>query len=387
MKRGWGVLLVVCGFGAVLAFGYEASLQYYTDISELTSGCFPQAIKLEAKNSIEGIDWPEPVGEPLYGVLRFGAGDYPVFLDRREDAVHLLVDATGDGVFEPSPWASTLYDGSQLASISFNVTYSAEQRSPYQAFVIWSRFTPHVLTYCRDSYRGGTIELGGSSYPLVLFDEDSDGRYDDLEDGTLLIDADANGRLLLTSDSHEVFSLNEPFNLGGTVYEVVAVSLDGSHIEMRESENYVAPKPPLTASHPAPEIATTDSRGDDFSLFALRGSIVVLDFWASWCKPCIYELPVLEGLLEAFAAQDVRVIGINLDRSESDFRMAVKAYEISYQQLYDADDGPIADLYRIGGIPMTYVIDREGIIHARGLRGDALVETVRILLESEEPSP
>ena len=61
----------------------------------------------------------------------------------------------------------------------------------------------------------------------------------------------------------------------------------------------------------------------------------------------------------------------------------MESYEISYLQIYDSDDGPIGELYRIEGIPMTYVIDRNGVIHVRGLRGGNLIATIRELIESE----
>ncbi len=362
---------------------YEAQLGYFTGITELTSGCFPQWIKMESA-PMEGIVWPEAYDEPLYGSIPLGDGIHPMMIDQYDDPFDLYVDVQLTGELQWYPWDRMLYDGSLLASIPFRIRYPDEQTASYQLFLIWSRFTPTVVTYCRDSYRGGEIQLADDVYHLVVFDEDSDGRYDDLDDGTLLIDADGNGELLLTSDSHEVFSLAEPFNLGGIVYEVAAMAQDGSWIEMVESDAVVEPKLPLLAGSPAPAFEAVDSVGNGFSLKALQGDIVVLDFWASWCDPCIYELPTLKSIVEEFKAERVRVIGINLDRSESNFRSAVKDYEISYLQIYDSDDGPVGDLYRIEGIPMTYIIDRNGVIHARGLRGQELIATIRELIESEE---
>ena len=362
---------------------YEAQLGYFADITELTSGCFPRWIKMETA-PMEGIVWPEAHDEPIYGLIPLGDGMHPVMIDRHDDQTSLYVDAELTGELQWYSWDRFLYDGSLLASIPFRIQYSDEGAASYQLFLIWSRFTPTVVTYCRDSYRAGEIQLADDIYQLVVFDEDSDGRYDGLDGGTLLIDADGNGELLLTSDSHEVFSLAEPFNLGGIVYEVAAMAQDGSWIEMVESDADVEPKPPLLAGFPAPVFEDVDYVGNDFSLKALQGDIVVLDFWASWCAPCIYGLPTLESIVENFKAERVRVIGINLDRSESKFRSAVETYEISYLQIYDSDDGPIGELYRIEGIPMIYVIDRNGVIHVRGLRGGNLITTIRELIESEK---
>ena len=375
-------------FAFVLLFAlpsacYEAQLGYFAGISELASGCFPQWIRMESA-PMEGVVWPEAHDEPIYGLIPLGDGMHPVMIDRGNWQSGLYVDAELTGELQWYSWDRFLYDGSLLASIPFRIRYSDEGAASYQLFLIWSRFTPTVVTYCRDSYRAGEIQLADDVYQLVVFDEDSDGRYDVLDGGTLLIDADGNGELLLTPDSHEVFSLAEPFNLGGIVYEVAAMAQDGSWIEMVESDADVEPKPPLLAGFPAPVFEDVDSAGNDFSLEALRGDILVLDFWASWCGPCIYELPTLENIVEEFEAERVRVIGINLDRSRSSFLSAVDTYEISYRQIYDSDDGPIGDLYRIDGIPMTYVIDRSGVIRVRGLRGENLVATIRELIESEK---
>jgi thiol-disulfide isomerase/thioredoxin len=332
---------------------------------------------------MEGFDWPKAHDQPLYGLVPLGDGIHPMMIDRYDDQYDLYVDAELTGELQLYSWDRTLYDGRLLASVPFQIQYFDEETASYQLFLIWSQFTPTVMTYCRDSYRAGEIQLASDVYKLAVFDEDSDGRYDDLDDGTLLIDADGNGELLMESDSHEVFSLAEPINLGGIVYEVSAMAQDGSWLEMMESDVVVAPKLPLLAGFPAPIFEGIDSVGNDFSLEALRGDIVVLDFWASWCGPCIYELPTFETIVDEFAVEGVRVIGINLDRSESDFRSAVETNEVSYLQVHDSDVGPIGDLYRIAGIPMTYIIDRNGIIAARGLRGEDLIAAIRELIDRD----
>lgn len=361
----------------------EATLAYFPNITDLTSNCYPQGFKLTSER-IEGVDWPSAHDHALFGMFALGDGQYPVMIDRYDDGVDLYVDSNLSGDLHPVPWDRALSDGTSLASIPFVVQYATAQTSSYQAYLMWSGFTPTVLMSCRDSYRAGEIKLGDVSYSLAVFDEDTDAHYDDLEAGTFAIDSDGDGELLMTSDSHEVFALTEPFNIGGVVYEVAAVAADGSWIQVIESDAKVEPRYPLLNGYPAPVFEGTDVLGELLSLGSLRGEIVVLDFWASWCAPCIFELATLESIAAEFADQGVRVIGINMDRSESLFQSALETYEIGYEQIYDSDRGPIGDLYRIEGIPMTYVIDREGTIAARGLRGDSLIEAIEHLLDREE---
>jgi thiol-disulfide isomerase/thioredoxin len=377
----WLVLLL-CLF-SLSGASAETALAYFTNITDLTSSCYPQGLKLESE-PIEGFNWPNAHEQALFGVIRLGDRSHPVMIDRHDDGFDLYVDGDLTGELQPHAWDRVLADGTSLASVSFVVRYPDEQTASYQAFLMWSGFTPTVLAFCRDSYRAGEIQLGEATYQLVMFDENTDARYDDLDNGTLVIDSDSDGRLLMTSDSHEVFSLAEPFNLNGIVYEVAAVAEDGSWIQIVESDAEVEPRFPLLEGYRAPAFEGIDSFGDILSSESLLGDIIILDFWASWCSPCVVELPTLESIVATYAVQGVRVIGINLDRSESTFQLALEMYEISYDQIYDSDRGPIGDLYRIEGIPMTYVIDRNGIIAARGLRGEALIEAIQALIGREE---
>lgn len=377
------ILLLLVALFSLSVISAEAMLGYFTSITDLTPGCFPQGTKLDSE-PIEGMDWPEAHEDSLYGMLRLAGASYPVMIDRYDDAFDLYVDSDLTGEFERFAWDRVLVDGTSLVSVRFLIHYSDAQTASYQVFLMWSQLMPTVMTYCRDCYRAGEIDLGGVAYQIVLFDEDTDARYDDLDQGTFVIDADGDGHLLMTSDSHEIFSLAEPFNLGGTVYEVAFVSNDGSQIEIVESDADVAQRFPLLDGFPAPPFKGVDATGKLLSLESLRGEIIVLDFWASWCSPCITELPTLKTLSDEFSDDGVRVIGINLDRSQNTFMEALETYDIGYDQIYDSDRGPIADLYRIEGIPMIYVIDREGVIVARGLRGERLIEAIQVLIDRGE---
>lgn len=377
------VLLILVALFSLSGISAEATLGYFTSITDLTPGCYPQGMKLETE-PIEGIDWPKSHEQALYGLLRLADAGYPVMIDRYDDEFDLYVDGKLTGDFQRFAWERVLVDGTSLASVPFLIHYADVQTAAYQVFVMWSQFTPTAITYCRDNYRAGEIQLGEFTYQLVLFDEDTDARYDDLGQGTLVIDADRDSQLLMTSDSHEIFSLDEPFNLAGTVYEVAAVAVDGSWIDIVESDADVPPRYPLLDGFPAPPFEGIDATGKPLSLESLRGEILVLDFWASWCSPCIYELPTMEHIADVFSGDGVRVIGINLDRSESTFTAALDTYDIGYDQIYDSDRGPIADLYRIEGIPMTYVVDRDGVILARGLRGETLIAAIQAIIDREE---
>ncbi len=379
-----GILLALL-LGSISATGiaYEADLTYAEGIVALTGACFIRGIKLET-DAPDKIEWPEAEGDALYGELRLAESMHSVMIDRTADRITLHVDADRSGDVAPFEWERMLSDGSLLASVPMQIGFDDGTTAPYRVFVMWRAFTPTVLTYCRDTYREGSIDLKDAAYDLVLIDDDTDGRYDLLDGGALLIDADRNGELLASSDSHERFRLDEPFNLDGTTYRAKSVAPDGSRIVVEISDEYVAPKPALLVGFPAPEFEATDADGESVVIEQLRGSILVLDFWAGWCAPCITELPTLEEIHERFSGLGVMVVGINLDRSVEEFEQAVAQYSIAYRQIYDGADGPVNTLYRIEGIPMTYVIDPGGIIRGRGLRGEGLLELVESLAVEEE---
>ena len=380
-------LVLAVGF-ATAAVGYEAELSYAEGIIDLTGACFIRGIKLETE-PLAGGEWPEAQGEALYGEIRLAEELHAVMIDRSGGRVGLYVDVDRSGALAPFEWERMLADGSLLASVPLEIGFGDGTTAPYRLFVMWSLFTPTVLTYCRDTYREGTIDLDGRAFDLAIIDEDTDGRYDRLDGGVLLIDADEDGNLLAASDSHERFRLDAPFNLGGIVYHVVSVTPDGSRIRVEESDEDVSPKPALLVGFPAPDFEALDSAGEAVSIEGLRGSIIVLDFWAGWCDPCVAELPAFKAIVEEFADAGVVVLGVNLDRSLQEFEEAVAEHGIGYRQVYDGADGPVNTLYRIGGIPMTYVIDRDGIIRGRGLRGRQLWDAIEALViaEVEEDDP
>ncbi len=361
--------------GLLLAAGSAAAvivpLEYVSDITPLTTFCSPRAIKVSASAGADGALW---------GSLKLAGTEYAVRVAPRADGAELAIDLDGDGTTTPVAWERILTDGALLASPEFVLAASDNQTASYRAFVMWSPFLPIVVSYCRGNYRSGIFEVAERSVTLALVDDDTDGTFDD-EGGTMFVDIDGDGRLLTDSDSHERFRLGEPFVVAGVTYVATSTAPDGAWTEIETAAEPVDPKPPLLEGFPAPVFSAVDARGTAIDLEALRGSIVLLDFWAAWCAPCLDELSTAVAIHESFGERGVVVVGINLDRSDAAFDAALAQNGLLYAQVYDGPDGPVSSLYRIGGLPMTYLIDRDGFIRGRDLRGDALVAAVAALLD------
>ncbi len=367
---------------SVVVIASTGNLEYVDSILDLTTSYYPQVARLSS-DPIPGLTEPAYSGTPAYASVTLAEMSFALALDRDGDSGKLYVDADGSKALARVDWIQQLWDGSYMGSVSFQLPASdGNSTRAYRLALVWTPATPMMITYFRDNRQEGQIELGGVKYRIAIIDENSDGLFDDLDNDLLLIDIDRDSELLASSDSHERYWLDAPFNIDGTVYAAASVSRDGSRIVIDKSDRWVETNAPLTVGSPAPHFSVVDADGERLSLSSLQGKIVVLDFWASWCAPCLYELPYVEAIANDYADRGVVVIGIDSDRSEGAFRSAVSYFGLTYRQVFDGADGKISSLYRVSGIPMTYLIDRDGIIRGKGLRGDDLKQAVASSLAS-----
>jgi peroxiredoxin len=135
----------------------------------------------------------------------------------------------------------------------------------------------------------------------------------------------------------------------------------------------------------APEIGGRDLQGNEVTIGSLRGRVVVVDFWASWCEPCAASLPVYERLYNQYRARGLTIVGISQDRQVEDARQFVSRHRISFPVVFDQGHA-IARRYSPPRMPTAYVIDRQGVvrhIHAGYRSGDAerLESEIRALLD------
>lgn len=112
---------------------------------------------------------------------------------------------------------------------------------------------------------------------------------------------------------------------------------------------------------PAPDFTMTAFDGQPFRLSDLQGSVVVLNFWASWCGPCRDEAPIMQALHERYQGQEVHFVGVSWTDVESKARQFVDEFGITYTNGLDMETR-IGDQYHILGVPETFVIGRDGQI-------------------------
>lgn len=132
----------------------------------------------------------------------------------------------------------------------------------------------------------------------------------------------------------------------------------------------------------APVISLPDTKDSAINLSSLKGKVVLIDFWASWCRPCRATNPGLVKLYKKYKATDFEIVGISIDKEKDDWLKAIKQDKIPYLQLIDHGgwDTGVAGKYGVEEIPATFLLDKEGKIIAINLEGKELEEKIKELI-------
>jgi peroxiredoxin len=141
-------------------------------------------------------------------------------------------------------------------------------------------------------------------------------------------------------------------------------------------------KKKLALGYPAPEITLQDTAGKLFSLSSLRGKVVLIDFWASWCRPCRVENPNMVKLYQNYKQYGFDILGVSLDQSKDNWVGAIEKDGLIWNHVSDLKGWQSAAgaAYGVRSIPFTVLVDKKGNIIAKGLRGQALEEKIREVL-------
>jgi thiol-disulfide isomerase/thioredoxin len=220
-------------------------------------------------------------------------------------------------------------DDKQLALLIYDRT----RRSGQFLFESDGRPLPFVIT--------GTNGIYNWDYDWIYFDMDRDGTFDPKVEG---------------------FQISERYvNIGDKTYEF-AVDRYGRSVTMTPLAEKRPPRAILLAGYPAPEFDFVDLQGVSRRLMDYRGKVVLLDFWGTWCGPCVASVPGLVAVYEKYHAKGFEIIGIAAEDKREDLLAFTAEKRMNWPQTIESDNGPLATLYRITGFPSYFLIGADGRI-------------------------
>jgi thiol-disulfide isomerase/thioredoxin len=134
---------------------------------------------------------------------------------------------------------------------------------------------------------------------------------------------------------------------------------------------------------PAPSLSLPDMSGKQVQLSGLKGSVVLIDFWASWCGPCRMNNPHLVKLYSKYHSQGLEILGVSLDERGEDWKAAVTQDKLSWLQVNDnrGQNAASAIDYGVNAIPASFLVDKDGVLQAVNLVGWDLESKIKKLLK------
>lgn len=134
-----------------------------------------------------------------------------------------------------------------------------------------------------------------------------------------------------------------------------------------------------------PDFAQSTPDGGEMHLMeeVSKNKVTIIDFWASWCGPCRQEMPFMVKLYKSLNAKGLGIVGVSLDNNEADWKAAISQLELPWPQMSDLKgwDNEAAQFFNVTAIPFTVVVDQQGVVLQKNMRGQELQKFVTELLE------
>ncbi len=334
---------------------------------------------------------PDGLVEPLFGKIDIGGKSYAFIIDQPEEGnSRFWLDTNADGDLTNDPateWEPktqgefTMYNGTAKVDLGDGKlgglgAYRFDPKDPRREQL------DKTLLYYEDFGYEYALELDGMSFSTFYPGTPATG-------DRLPIDRDANGSI---SNNYEIVKLGTPFNFTGTT--MILDVKDG--VLTLEPATESLPKmqmpPDLTIGKPALDFVATNMAGDSVAFpKQYAGKLVMLDFWATWCGPCIGEIPNMKQAYEQWHEEGFEILGVSFDDQGQDEKVTkfLEEKELPWPQIYEGKgwETTLGKQYDVSGIPFVLLVDGdtgEILGTARELRGEGLAEYIGEKLKSKK---
>ena len=337
--------------------------------------------KFQTKNLVYGkiIIGNSPAKQNIAVVVDEADGQTPrIYIDANNN--HNLTD-------EGSPEWTKSESGGFFKEVVIRATFlidgkSQELNLPYTAFRYRNEERKQTRVVFQSKFaRSGELKIGNNAYKIVAQTYNEQGLFSNPQEITIGIDTNQDGQISKSLLSAEIFwggnGGGKPFNIAGETYRLARVSESGEKIILEVSAVKVEPKKSILTNAPAPDFSFQTLDNKTIGLWDLKGKIVLLDFWAIWCSPCIANLPDIKKIYNRHGRSEFEIIGISLDGGEAskttlnDLQNFAAKEQMNWLIAFDNGgwDNTAAQMYNITGIPIHIVIDKKGIIRLIGRGG------------------
>lgn len=306
-------------------------------------------------------------------------------------------DLSDDGDPVACQWENSVFGGDVTLLVPSGTSAPPQ---PYRLFLITTvgmegqdQSAPQAVYYATGYWTGTVFPENDKTtgYGCFVYDNPADLNF---ENDVVVLDLNSNG----TAEDLERFRPGVLRRVGRNLIMFNRVDAREMAAEFlvapysKEVERLALPdvltelaKLPITGNL-APVFQSRDMAGAILTLADYRGKIVLIDFWATWCGPCVREMPNVIRVYEKFKDKDFRIVGISLDQAQKDLEDFIAERKIAWPQLFDGRgfEGNLPFMYGVRSIPSAFLVDRKGIIRAVGLRGEDLMKKVEELLEQKD---
>ena len=190
-----------------------------------------------------------------------------------------------------------------------------------------------------------------------------------------------NSSIALDKEDTEVVKENGFIEIGNDLYKNLGADINSNELQLLKMPKDTVLYIPKVGFKAKPFSAKKLETNDSLTLDDFKDKLVYLEFWGTWCAPCIQEMPNLKEAYAGTNRKDVEFLGVAVYDTKEKLKAAIEKYEINWPQVLDTDANKFKESYNVTGYPTSFLIDKNGEIIAKNLRGEKLLDTLNYYIK------